>query len=68
VAIVTDSTCDLPEETIDRLPVYPVPLKVHFGQDEYMDKVTIKPDQFYQMLEELGDEEEFPTSFPAIRR
>ncbi len=62
VAIVTDSTCDLPEETIDRLPVYPVPLKVHFGQDEYMDKVTIKPDQFYRMLEELGDEEEFPTS------
>lgn len=62
VAIVTDSTCDLPEEAIDRLPIYPVPLKVHFGQDQYMDKVTIKPNQFYRMLEELGDEEEFPTS------
>ena len=62
VAIVTDSTCDLPEAVLDRLPVYTVPLQVNFGQDQYMDKVTIKPNQFYRMLEELEDEEEFPTS------
>ncbi|MBS3765638.1 DegV family EDD domain-containing protein [Candidatus Bipolaricaulota bacterium] len=62
VALVTDSTCDLPEEVIDSFPIYTVPLKVNFGDNQFMDKVTIKPEQFYQMLEELGSEDEFPTS------
>ncbi|MFP4135982.1 MAG: DAK2 domain-containing protein [Candidatus Acetothermia bacterium] len=62
IALVTDSTCDLPGEVIDHLPIYTVPLKVSFGDDQFTDKVTIKPDQFYRMLQELSDEEEFPTS------
>jgi len=62
VAIVTDSTCDLPADVIDDLPVYTVPLAVSFGVDQFLDKSTITPDQFYRMLEELGEEEEYPTS------
>lgn len=62
VAIVTDSTCDLPREVIDELPIYPVPLAVSFGADQFLDKVTITPDQFYRMLEELEEDEEYPTS------
>jgi hypothetical protein len=62
VAIVTDSTCDLPGDLIDSLPIYTVPLTVSFGVDQFLDKSTITSDQFYRMLEELGDEEEYPTS------
>ncbi len=62
IAIVTDSTCDLPEELVDRYPIYPVSLAVSFGEDQFLDKKTITPDQFYRMLEELGEDEEFPTS------
>lgn len=62
VAIVTDSTCDLPREVMDDLPIYPVPLAVSFGADEFLDKITITPDQFYRMLEDLGEDEEYPTS------
>ncbi|MBS3792028.1 MAG: DegV family protein [Candidatus Bipolaricaulota bacterium] len=62
VAIVTDSTCDLPREVIDELPIYPVPLAVSFGADQFLDKITITPDQFYRMLAELEEDEEYPTS------
>lgn len=62
IALVTDSTCDLPQEVIDDYPVYPVPLSVNFGVDQFLDKVTISPDQFYRMLEDLGKNEEYPTS------
>ncbi|MBS3787385.1 DegV family EDD domain-containing protein [Candidatus Bipolaricaulota bacterium] len=62
VAIVTDSTCDLPREVMDDLPIYSVPLTVSFGDDQFLDKTTITPDQFYRMLEELGKDEEYPTS------
>ncbi|MBS3740403.1 DegV family EDD domain-containing protein [Candidatus Bipolaricaulota bacterium] len=62
VALVTDSTCDLPQEVIDDYPVYPVPLSVNFGVNQFLDKETISPDQFYRMLEDLGRDEEYPTS------
>ncbi|MFW6104867.1 MAG: DAK2 domain-containing protein, partial [Candidatus Bipolaricaulota bacterium] len=62
IALVTDSTCDLPQEVIDDYPVYPVPLSVNFGVDQFLDKETISPDQFYRMLEDLGRDEEYPTS------
>lgn len=62
VALVTDSTCDLPDEIMDRYQVYRVPLTVSFGDNRFLDKVTITPSQFYQMLSELGKGDEFPTS------
>ena len=62
VALVTDSTCDLPGEIIDELPIYQVPLTVSFGVDQFLDKTTISSDQFYRMLEDLEEDEEYPTS------
>ncbi len=62
IALVTDSTCDLPRETVDRYPIYTVPLSVTFGDDLFLDKETISPDQFYRMLEDLEEDEEYPTS------
>lgn len=51
IGIVTDSTCDLPEEIIEKYQIHVVPLTVHFEKDFYLDSVTIKPDQFYKLLE-----------------
>ncbi|MFB6291099.1 MAG: DegV family protein, partial [Candidatus Bipolaricaulia bacterium] len=62
VAIVTDSTCDLPREIIDDLPIYTVPLTISFGLSQFLDKATITPDQFYRMLEELEKDDKYPTS------
>ena len=52
IAIVTDSTCDLSQELIDHYQVNMLPININFGENHFLDKVTIKPDQFYSMLDE----------------
>ena len=51
IAIVTDSTCDLPKEFIDLHQIHVVPLTVHFGDTYFLDRLTINPPQFYSMIE-----------------
>ncbi|MBQ2676090.1 MAG: DegV family protein [Clostridia bacterium] len=48
VKIIIDSTADLIPAIKSRLTV--VPLTVHFGNDEYIDGVTITHKQFYEKL------------------
>ncbi len=52
IALVTDSTCDLPPDVLDRYQVHVVPMRLNFGDSSYLDKVTVTPDQFYRMLDE----------------
>ena len=53
IALVTDSACDLPEELVEKYQVHLVPLNLFVGENQYLDKRTIKPGQFYEMLEEV---------------
>jgi len=55
IALVTDSTCDLPQELIDYYQIHVVPLNINFGDNHYLDKVTIQPGQFYDLLEKHDD-------------
>ena len=48
--IIVDSTADLVPEIKER--VYTVPLTVRFGQEEYIDGVTIDHKTFYEKLVE----------------
>ena len=50
VRIVTDSTADLPPELAQDMGIVVVPLNVHFGDEVFMDGVTINADEFYQRL------------------
>ncbi|GIP32963.1 DegV family protein [Paenibacillus sp. J2TS4] len=52
VRIVTDSTADIPVEDRERLGIEMVPLKVHFGNETYIDAVTIQSQRFYELLAE----------------
>jgi uncharacterized protein len=47
VGIVTDSTCDLPPSMLEDFGVGVVPVRVYFGSENYLDKVTISPSEFY---------------------
>ena len=47
VRIVTDSTCDLPEELIARHGIAVVPLYIHISDRGYLDGVEISREQFY---------------------
>lgn len=51
IALVTDSTCDLSQELIDLYQINIVPINLNFGDSHYLDKVTIQPNQFYNLLE-----------------
>lgn len=57
IAIVTDSTCDLPQDLLDYYQINMLPLNLNFGNNHYLDKITVQPEQFYDLLE---SEEEFP--------
>ena len=47
VAVVTDSACDLPDAILEELGIHFVPLRVHFGMENALDRVTIKTSEFY---------------------
>ena len=50
VRIVTDSTCDLPRDLIERLGITVVPLTVFFGDEAFLDGVEIDAPTFYERM------------------
>jgi hypothetical protein len=50
IAIVTDSSCDLPQEYFDDRQIHMISFPLSFGQHLFLDKLTIRPDLFYRML------------------
>jgi len=50
VRIVTDSTCDLPAETITRYGISVVPLYINVGNQGFLDGIDMKRDEFYTRL------------------
>ncbi|MBI3175615.1 MAG: DegV family protein [Chloroflexi bacterium] len=50
IRIVTDSTCDLPLETVQRLGITVVPLHIHAGDHTYLDGVDLTREEFYTRL------------------
>jgi uncharacterized protein len=59
IALVTDSTCDLSQDLIDKYQINMLPININFGENHYLDKVTILPEQFYTILKE---NKEYPKS------
>jgi DegV family protein with EDD domain len=51
IALVTDSTCDLSAELIDQYQINMLPININFGDNHYLDKVTIQPEHFYKLLD-----------------
>ncbi|MDY0076489.1 MAG: DegV family protein [Bacteroidales bacterium] len=50
IGLITDSTCDLPMDIIEKYQIQVIPLTVHFGQDFYLDRLTMQPKQFFHKL------------------
>ena len=50
VKIIIDSTTDIPKKVKEKFTV--VPLTVRFGEEEYIDGVTITHKRFYEKLVE----------------
>ena len=50
VGVLTDSGADLPREVAERLGIHMVPVRVSFGNEDFLDKVSLTPAEFYRRL------------------
>lgn len=54
VAILADSTCDLPREVVRARNIHIIPLYVSFDKEVFRDGEDITPEEMYQKVEKLG--------------
>ena len=59
IKIITDSTCDLPIEVIQRYNIQVIPVLINFGEESYLDGIEITRDEVFERIEK-GDT--FPTT------
>lgn len=50
VRIVTDSSCDLPDDLVERHRVEIVPLSIRFGREELIDRKELSTDEFWERV------------------
>ncbi len=62
IAIVTDSTCDIPQDLLEEYSIIVVPQIVIWDNEEYLDRVNLQPHEFYQ---KLINEPTYPSSSAA---
>ena len=48
IKIISDSTCDLTKDLIEKYNISILPLHIHLDEEEYQDGVTITPDEIYK--------------------
>lgn len=66
VRVVTDSTCDLPAHLVAKHRIAVVPLSVIFGEERFLDGVTMSAGEFYERLKVAP---ELPrTSQPSVEQ
>ena len=59
IRVVTDSSCDLPEQVVKELNISVLPLYIHTGSHEYLDGIDLSREQFYR---DLPNYPEHPTT------
>ncbi len=65
IAIVTDSTANLPAKWVDQYNIHVIPLKIHWENDTILDGIDITPEEFYKRL---SQSKSLPTtSQPSIQ-
>jgi len=65
IALVTDSIADIPPTLLDRYNIHVLPISILFGDSEFLDKMTITPEIFHQIVEKT---KRFPTSSqPSVK-
>ena len=52
LTIICDSTCDIPEELLEKYGIIVVPHYIIWGEEEFRDRINLTPLAFYKRLEE----------------
>jgi dihydroxyacetone kinase-like predicted kinase len=65
IAILTDSTCDIPRSMLDEYQIHVIPLNVHFGDNYFLDGLSLSGKHFKKLF---FSSKIYPsTSQPAIK-
>lgn len=59
IKIITDSTCDLPQDIIDKYDIEVMPVLINFGEESYLEGIEITRDE---MIERIEREDVLPTT------
>ncbi|MFW6311416.1 MAG: DegV family protein [Nanoarchaeota archaeon] len=59
IALVTDSIADIPKKLKDKYQIHMIPVNIFIDGVNYLDKLTITPEYFFEYLEKAQD---FPSS------
>ncbi|MHB8289776.1 MAG: DegV family protein [Acidimicrobiales bacterium] len=59
IQVVADSACDLPDEILGEFGIDVVPLTICFGDEEYVDRRTLSPAEFWKLC---SDSRVLPTT------
>ena len=65
VKIVTDTTCDLPQDIIQQYDIRLVPMSITLGDDTYKEMLELSAEKFYDYL---ATSPQRPTSTPPSRK
>ena len=52
VCIIADSASDIPQKTAKEWNITVLPMNVRFGEEEFLDGVTLAPDEFFNRLKQ----------------
>ncbi len=50
IALVSDTTCDITDQSVEENDIYFVPVKVQISDRVYTDKVDLIPEEFYDLM------------------
>lgn len=62
VRIVTDSTCDLPQELVQQYGIQVVPIQIHINGETYLDRQEISAEDFHKRLATWPTNTALPTT------
>lgn len=66
VKVIVDSTADLTPELYKEFDIEVIPLNVNFGEENYLDNVTLTPDELYAKVKEKKTLPSSAAASPAV--
>jgi DegV family protein with EDD domain len=65
ISLITDSTCDIPSELIEKYEIVVIPELIQWGGQVLRDRIDLHPEAFYRRL---STDRQFPaTTHPAVQ-
>ncbi len=65
IGLLIDSCADLPKTVRFKHQMHLIPLSLHVGKSQYLDRITITPNQFYRLQRRNDNSQKISTSQPS---